>query len=635
MAGQLDEKYELTFHGVDYIVSMCVDSQASALRMAIEQKDDLKRWQGNFSSTYVEDIASKTGNFKKFPVFVEMLRTALGNQSDTVFVDLLTFADLQMLKSQHSKAKAGSSTAAANHSKGSSNKRYLILTYAVEFDRVHYPLPFQFDANPDQRALRATIHRLRRELKEARQVSGGSGDLVLENQQLRRQLRSALMSTDGPATVNGDTIHPKEFALLQQRYDQLKLEAQQKLHMARNERNALLEEIDALQNDQSHGSMRAELQKAKRAVAEQKRKYSALLTKYKALQTSHKLEIVDLENAIARLKSGAKVGARSRSRGKVASSGYGQRNRRTKSPASAGSRRSTGSYASNTRSSASRLTKKNVQQHRKRSTSRPRSKSRSSSRGRFDPTAYVEARKAKIEAARRARSASPGRSVGSRGSQRSRTSSASRTSRASRKSRGTTGSRKTAQSRRRRSNSATSRASRNSRVRGTAGKSGSRALRGRPTSTGGRRNAPQRYGDAVLDKENSVQPNVIASAGVQRFAAKRTTATANAEEFGRAPTVRNEFGDSATSSPVVQDSTPTQPVSSFDWQQIGRPNGAPSHTVDSFAAKYTAPSSTQGPNIMDGVSASPLADTTPEAGMADIDRRLNAIQAFLRAAKNK
>ena len=44
----------------------------------------------------LEDITRKTGNFKKFSLFVKMLSTALLNKSDSVFVDLLTFTDLVM-----------------------------------------------------------------------------------------------------------------------------------------------------------------------------------------------------------------------------------------------------------------------------------------------------------------------------------------------------------------------------------------------------------------------------------------------------------------------------------------------------------------------------------------------------------
>ena len=42
----------------------------------------------------IEDISRKTGNFKRFPVFVKMLVSALEQSSDAVFLDLLTYADL-------------------------------------------------------------------------------------------------------------------------------------------------------------------------------------------------------------------------------------------------------------------------------------------------------------------------------------------------------------------------------------------------------------------------------------------------------------------------------------------------------------------------------------------------------------
>lgn len=46
------------------------------------------------SAADVENITQKTGSAKKFPVFVKMLMTALGHGSESVFVDLLTYADL-------------------------------------------------------------------------------------------------------------------------------------------------------------------------------------------------------------------------------------------------------------------------------------------------------------------------------------------------------------------------------------------------------------------------------------------------------------------------------------------------------------------------------------------------------------
>ena len=68
------------------------------------------------------------------------------------------------------------------------NKRYLILTYAAEFDRVHYPLPLIFEEHPDTAALQATIRRLRAEL-DARGAKGkgaGHGASGADPGELRR-----------------------------------------------------------------------------------------------------------------------------------------------------------------------------------------------------------------------------------------------------------------------------------------------------------------------------------------------------------------------------------------------------------------------------------------------------------------
>jgi coiled-coil domain-containing protein 61 len=116
-----------------------------------------------FTSAEIQEITTKTGNFKKLPVFIKMLRAALRQDSDTVFVDLLTYADLEALKARRS---GGADTPLAS-SIPPNNKRYLILTYAAEFDRVHYPLPLAFDEAPDPEHLRRIISKLREELDQA------------------------------------------------------------------------------------------------------------------------------------------------------------------------------------------------------------------------------------------------------------------------------------------------------------------------------------------------------------------------------------------------------------------------------------------------------------------------------------
>lgn len=106
----------------------------------------------------VEEITSKTGSFKRFPIFCKMLQAALGNASDSVLAELLTLTDLQQLQAQHPR---NTGTAPLQNS----GKRYFILTYAAEFDRVHYPLPLAAD-EPTVEQLRNVIRDLREQLHQ-------------------------------------------------------------------------------------------------------------------------------------------------------------------------------------------------------------------------------------------------------------------------------------------------------------------------------------------------------------------------------------------------------------------------------------------------------------------------------------
>jgi hypothetical protein len=68
-------------------------------------------------------------------------------------------------------------------------KRYLILTYASEFDRAHYPLPLAADADPPPAALRRTIDRLRAELVA---LNKGAAALRAENDALKTRAGSSV-----------------------------------------------------------------------------------------------------------------------------------------------------------------------------------------------------------------------------------------------------------------------------------------------------------------------------------------------------------------------------------------------------------------------------------------------------------
>ncbi|KAJ3230478.1 Coiled-coil domain-containing protein 61 [Chytriomyces hyalinus] len=108
---------------------------------ALNSSAEVKRWSGSFSSQYIEQVTKKTGNFKRFTVFCEMVSAASSNDNHAlasgqanVSLDLISAADL-------------APDSLADTALVECDKLYLVLTYAVAFDRpsksVHYPLPLQ------------------------------------------------------------------------------------------------------------------------------------------------------------------------------------------------------------------------------------------------------------------------------------------------------------------------------------------------------------------------------------------------------------------------------------------------------------------------------------------------------------
>lgn len=141
----LEVSSRLEFHGVAYVATVSVAQQQ--LHVQVEVDDQLPPpsalatassshplsprptaahewtcWTGNFPSACtwlmcacmgssavvmanamsirarlyvdIEELTRKTGNFKRFPIFVNMLLSAISQRSDAVFIDLLTTSDL-------------------------------------------------------------------------------------------------------------------------------------------------------------------------------------------------------------------------------------------------------------------------------------------------------------------------------------------------------------------------------------------------------------------------------------------------------------------------------------------------------------------------------------------------------------
>lgn len=116
----ISESVEVVFHDIPYFMTVSAYN-GDTLHVEVEQKTDASIWKGDFSSKYIEDITAKTGNYKKFTVFVKMLLSAVKQQSESVFVDLLTYQDLEQLKVKKSGGQPPSARTLPPN-----NKRYLI-----------------------------------------------------------------------------------------------------------------------------------------------------------------------------------------------------------------------------------------------------------------------------------------------------------------------------------------------------------------------------------------------------------------------------------------------------------------------------------------------------------------------------
>ncbi|NWI89110.1 CCD61 protein, partial [Pitta sordida] len=152
----------------------------TALRVEVEAHGTADLWKGEFDAAFIEDLTRRTGNFKQFGIFCSMLESALMQSSDSVSLELLTYADLENLRSWKVGAIARPPPSTVSPL---STKRYLILIYSVEFDRIHYPLPLPYAGQPN---LATLVQELRKELVQLQ------AQHVEETQHLWSMLQRAL-----------------------------------------------------------------------------------------------------------------------------------------------------------------------------------------------------------------------------------------------------------------------------------------------------------------------------------------------------------------------------------------------------------------------------------------------------------
>ncbi|XDA83562.1 hypothetical protein R6Z07F_013451 [Ovis aries] len=158
---------DYVFRGVEHAVRVMVSGQV--LELEVEDRMTADQWRGEFDANFIEDLTHKTGNFKQFSIFCNMLESALTQSSESVTLDLLTYTDLESLRNRKMGGRPGP---LASRSAQLNSKRYLILIYSVEFDRIHYPLPLPYQGKPDPVVLQGIIRSLKEELSRLRGLDG-------------------------------------------------------------------------------------------------------------------------------------------------------------------------------------------------------------------------------------------------------------------------------------------------------------------------------------------------------------------------------------------------------------------------------------------------------------------------------
>jgi len=125
---------------------------------------------------------------------------------------VLTARDLEMLR-RHANPQGPPTTSTTSQS----DKRYLILTYRAEFDKVHYPLPLQLDERSEEETLRNMVARLRAELVEARETvaslkqscpagAQAAGSLLEEDHRQLQRRHSELVEELGQHRREAETL---------------------------------------------------------------------------------------------------------------------------------------------------------------------------------------------------------------------------------------------------------------------------------------------------------------------------------------------------------------------------------------------------------------------------------------------
>ncbi|KAG5448375.1 Coiled-coil domain-containing protein 61 [Clonorchis sinensis] len=207
------------FSDREYEIQSFLETE-SVLTLEVYSCDSGEEWQAQF--THIEELTRKTGSFRRFGTFCAMLQTCLREFVPGLQLDFLSFDELDSIRKNQSNVASGRPLS------NRQDKRYLILSYVTEFDKVRYPLPLTHIGVLTPEVLRGLIQNLRIEIDrmkfhhDFRQHDKSVPEstsiphpeiarLTEENRKLLQQmseLQRQLFASNNIATFNGNVIQP-------------------------------------------------------------------------------------------------------------------------------------------------------------------------------------------------------------------------------------------------------------------------------------------------------------------------------------------------------------------------------------------------------------------------------------------
>jgi len=191
------EERDFCFHEIDYSIRIQVTDNRFFLEA--QNVDTGELWRNCFEKVYIEDITRKASSFKKFKVFTKMLLDAMacdGDPNCAVSINLHTYEHLEALIQ----------TKTQKVSNRAKNKRYLILTYEADYDRVQYPLCLKY-TTPSSAEMLKELAKLRRQIqcyrkKEKENESGINNKSLRSNLMEENRRLKLLLERDSPDTAH-------------------------------------------------------------------------------------------------------------------------------------------------------------------------------------------------------------------------------------------------------------------------------------------------------------------------------------------------------------------------------------------------------------------------------------------------